>query len=65
MLRGSKLHNANDSIHLNALYLQLYSRLLNLLHELCVCLGYIVECEDTVAEFEEEKCAERDEGPER
>lgn len=38
--------------------------LVNLGHELLVCLRHVVEGEDAPAEAEEEECAEGDEGPE-
>ena len=60
-----KLQCANILIHLNSLLLQLHFRLINLLHEFLVCVGYIVEGKNTVAKFEEQECAERDQCPER
>lgn len=43
---------------------QILPRQINLLHKLRMRLGHIIECEDAIAEFEEEVCAEGDEGPE-
>lgn len=51
-------------VHVHPLAPQVLSRHVNLLHQLCVRGGDIVECEDAVAELEEEVCAEGDEGPE-
>jgi hypothetical protein len=45
-------------VDLHALCPQISPRQINLLHELCVCLGDIVECEDAESEFEEEIGAE-------
>jgi hypothetical protein len=52
-------------INIHTLSPQIRPRQINLLHKLRVRLGYIVECEDAVSEFEEEVCAEGNEGPER
>ena len=38
-------------IHIYALLLQVFPRLLNLCHQFFVCFGYVVECEDSVAEL--------------
>jgi hypothetical protein len=51
-------------VHIHPLAPQVLSRHINLLHQLCVCGWYIVECEDAVAELEEEICAKGDKGPE-
>lgn len=64
------MHNcvANKSLHLvniHALCSQVRPRKINFLHEFCVCLWYIIECENAVSEFEEEVGAEGYEGPER
>ena len=40
------------------------SLFLYLTHKLFICIGDIIERENTVAEFEEEVCAEADESPE-
>lgn len=52
------------SIHINPHPLQLHPRLINLRHQLLMCLRNIVECEHAIAELEEEVCAEGNEGPE-
>lgn len=51
-------------VDINALSPQIRSRQINLLHEFCVCLWDVVECEDTVAEFEQKVGAEGDKTPE-
>jgi hypothetical protein len=51
-------------VNLHTLSPQISPRQINLLHEFCVSLGDIVECEDAEAEFEEEVGTEGDEGPE-
>lgn len=52
------IHNptkyAENLVNLHTLSLQISPRQIDLLHEFCVCLGDVVECEDAVAEFEEE-----------
>merc|ERR1711964_498706 len=50
-------------VDIHALGSQIRPRNINFLHEFCVCLGYIVECEDAVSELEQEVCTERYEGP--
>jgi hypothetical protein len=52
-------------VNLHTLSPQISPRQINLLHELCVCLGDIVECEYAEPEFEEQVGTEGDEGPER
>ena len=52
------------SVHINTLCPQVRPCQINLLHEFCMCLWYIVECEDAVSESEEEEGAEGNEGPE-
>ena len=61
--RSSK-PRASNLINVHTLSSQILPRQLNLLHELRMRLGHIVECEDAVSEIEEEECAEGDEGPE-
>jgi hypothetical protein len=56
--------SARNLVHIYPLALQVLSRHVNLLHQLCVRRGDIVEREDAVAELEEEICAEGDESPE-
>lgn len=59
------LHNVLSClVDLHTLSPQISTRQINLLHELCVCLGDIVECEDAESELEEEVGAEGDKGPE-
>jgi hypothetical protein len=43
---------------IDALRAEVFPRLLYLLHEFLVRLGYVVEGEDAPAELEEEVCAE-------
>jgi hypothetical protein len=50
--------------HVHPLGLEVDSSLLNLLLDLLVRFWHVVEGEDAVAEFEEEVCAEGNEGPE-
>lgn len=57
---GSYLVVAN----INALRFEVCPGNLNLLHKLCMRSRHIVEGEDSVAELEEEVCAEGDECPE-
>ena len=52
------------SVDADTLQLQLLPRLLDLYHQLSVRIWHVVECHDTVSEFEKEVCAEGDEGPE-
>ena len=54
-----------NSIHLYAFALQFLPCSFDLLHKLRVCLGHVVECVDTPAEFGQEVRAERNQGPER
>jgi hypothetical protein len=54
----------NALVNSNALGPEFSLRLLDLAHQFLVCVGYIVESEDAVTEFEEEVCAERHKGPE-
>ena len=51
-------------VHINAKSPQVRLGQFDLLHELLVRLGHVVEGEDAPAEAEEEECAERNEGPE-
>lgn len=53
------------STNINALGSELCPSLLDLCHQLRVCLRYVVEGEDAPAELEEEVCAEGNERPER
>jgi hypothetical protein len=52
-------------VNIYALCPQIRPRKINLLHELCMRLWYIVECEDAVSEFEEKVGTEGHESPER
>lgn len=52
-------------VDVHALGPQIRPRKINLLHEFCVCLGYIVEREDAVPELEKEVGTEGDKSPER
>jgi hypothetical protein len=51
-------------VHVNAKLPEVDLGQLNLLHQLLVRRGNIVEGKDAPAETEEEECAERNEGPE-
>jgi len=51
-------------VNLHTLSPQISPRQINLLHEFCVCLGNVVECENAEAEFEKEIGTEGNEGPE-
>jgi hypothetical protein len=50
--------------HVHSLRAEVFPCLGYLLHNLGVCLWYIVEGEDAPAKLEEKVCAEGDEGPE-
>jgi len=63
-VRLSPSGSARNLVHIHPLAPQVLSRHVNLLHQLCVRGGDIVEREDAVAELKEEICAEGDEGPE-
>jgi hypothetical protein len=49
--------------NVDALGAEIFPGLRYLLHELPVCIWYVVEGEDSPAKFEEEVCAEGDERP--
>ena len=57
--------NITHLINIHSLGPQISSGKINLLHELCMCLGYIVECEDSKSELEEKVGSEGNECPER
>jgi hypothetical protein len=52
-------------VDIHTLCPQIRPRQIYLLHEFCVCLWYIIECEDAISESEEKVGTEGDEGPER
>ena len=52
-------------VHINAFIPQLLLRLLDLLHQLLVCLRNVIEAVHVVAELEEEVCAKGHQSPER
>lgn len=61
------VHHTNDQatlINIDPLSPQIRPRHINLLHKLRMRLGHIVECQDAVSEFEQQVCAEGNEGPE-
>jgi len=59
-----KIQAPDYLVHIHTLSSQIRSRKVNLLHQLCMCLGHIVEGKHPPAEFEEEVRAEGDKGPE-
>ena len=55
---------SRHSVNIHTLRPQISPRQVNLLHEFCMCLWYIVECQNAVSELEEEVGAEGYKNPE-
>jgi hypothetical protein len=55
---------SRHSVNIHTLRPQISPRQVNLLHEFCMCLWYIVECQNAVSELEEKVGAEGYKNPE-